>query len=178
MLGDWSKYVKELRVASLTIDFDDVTSVTEMIREAKRVYIIGNGGSASTASHFAVDLFKLAGVKVTALCDNIGMMTALSNDIHFTEAFCEEVSGYCEDGDVLVVISVSGDSLNLVRAVQQVKHKDVKVVGILGRKGQGTVKHYCDVVVSVDSNDYGICEDLHLAICHSVTRELAKGRKE
>lgn len=175
MSGNWSEYIAELRAASMTIDFADIEDAAELIDSAYEVYIIGNGGSTSTASHFAVDLFKQAKIRAIALGDNIGMMMALSNDIHFVEAFHREVEGYCEEGDVLVVISVSGDSLNLVRAIQAVRRKGVKVIGLLGRKGRGTTKHYCDVVVSVDSNDYGICEDLHLAICHSIARKLTKG---
>lgn len=171
-------YFHHLRNSIDNLDLESLKRISKAIRLAsekgKTIYAIGNGGSATTASHFAVDLAKGAGVRAVSLCDNFGLLTAISNDLHFIDSYAEQVELSLKRGDVLVIISVSGDSLNLVRAAVKARAKGVKVVGLLGRGGKGTVSWSCDEVSPVYSNDYGAVEDLHLAMCHAITQELKK----
>jgi len=174
MISDFLNYYEELKCKIDELKYEELQDITNLIKNCKGVvYIIGNGGSASTASHFAVDLSKGAKVKAVSLCDNSGLITAISNDLNFINSYEEQVKLLLNEKDILIVISVSGDSLNLIRAAVQAKRKKSKIIGLLGKDG-GTVKHYCDKKVIVRSRNYGVVEDTHLAICHSVAQILRK----
>jgi D-sedoheptulose 7-phosphate isomerase len=149
----------------------------ELVKVSKKVvYVAGNGGSASTASHFATDigvgsLRRNNPVRVVSLCDNTSAMTALSNDISFDAIFSDQLLLLGQPGDLLVVISASGNSHNLINAVSTASEIGVVVYSLTGFDGGKLKKITSGKNVHVQSKKgaYGLVEDAHLAICHVIT---------
>ncbi len=138
-----------------------------------QVFIVGNGGSAATANHFVCDFGKNAvqgdkrRFRILSLCDNIEKMTALGNDIAFEEIFRQQLINLMRPNDVMIVVSASGNSPDLVRACEYCKEKGGKIVALAGFTG-GKIKDFADVSMVVDSKSYERIEDLHLIILHMV----------
>jgi D-sedoheptulose 7-phosphate isomerase len=149
------------------------------------IYIAGNGGSSSTASHWVNDLGKATKrsgrrpMKVMCLSDNTSWFSALANDEGYEQAFAGQLENFAMPGDVLVCISASGNSANLVRAAELARACGVTTVGLLGFDG-GALKSIVDVTVCVctEKGAYELVEDVHSVICHSVTRSLIADRPE
>jgi len=159
-------------VKNIELDLDKITTAMEMLLYRKgRIYIIGNGGSAATASHFAVDLQKGCGLEAISLCEP-GLITAIGNDIGFDKIFSYQLERFGKIDDVLVIISVSGNSPNLIEAAKYAGKNGIKVIGLLGNYGKGNVEKYCDIYIDVPSGDYGVCEDTHLMICHAIAKTI------
>lgn len=140
------------------------------------VYIAGNGGSASTASHFATDigigsLTRSNPVKVISLCDNSAVMTAISNDIGYSAVFEQQLRLWAQPGDLLIVISASGNSQNLVNVVLAANDLGITTYSMTGFDGGKLKEMTQESNVHVESirGAYGLVEDAHLAICHVVT---------
>jgi len=164
----FSKVINKLK----ELNSEEIQSISNLIKNCKGIiYIVGNGGSATTANHFAVDLSKGAGIKAISLCANSGLITAISNDYNFIDSYSEQVKLFINEKDILIVISVSGDSLNIIRAVIEAKRKKAKIIGLLGKDG-GTVKHYCDDRIIVECDNYGVVEDCHLIVAHNIAGRL------
>jgi D-sedoheptulose 7-phosphate isomerase len=138
------------------------------------IFIAGNGGSAATASHLALDLQKAGrspggrSPRAISLADNAGLVTAWANDVSFGRVFAEQLEVLARPGDALVVISVSGSSPNLVNAVAAAQGLGLASVGLLGRTG-GALRDAVDVAVLVPSDDYGWVESAHVALHHILT---------
>jgi len=137
----------------------------------RRVFVCGNGGSASTASHMVNDLNKQAAVdgaprmRAISLNDNVPLLTAWSNDLDFAECFARQLANYVEAGDVLVGISTSGNSENVLRAVQAANEAGAATIGFTGDDG-GRLRSAVDCCVHVPSSDIGQQEDCHLVLNH------------
>lgn len=149
------------------------------------IFTAGNGGSASTASHLALDLQKAAstsagtGTRAMCLADSVGLITAWSNDTSFDRVFAEQlrVLGRAEDG--VVVISVSGDSANLIALLAVARERGMASVGLLGCDG-GRAAGLVDVSIIVPSSDYGWVESAHVVLHHVLTyglRDLASSHR-
>jgi D-sedoheptulose 7-phosphate isomerase len=148
------------------------------------VFVVGNGGSAATASHFACDLGK--GTRrdgpptfhVVSLTDNVPLLTAWANDNGYEHVFSEQLTTLGRPGDLLVAISASGNSPNVVAAIDAARSCRMAVVGLTGRSG-GRLAHLADEVVNVPSDRIEIVEDAHLVVAHSlcvaVRERLASG---
>jgi D-sedoheptulose 7-phosphate isomerase len=140
-------------------------------KDGKQVFVLGNGGSASTASHMTADLAKntiganMRRFRIMSLNDNVPLMTALSNDLGYHRVFTEQLMNLIRAGDVLVVISGSGNSPNVLRAIDYARDQCAQVIGLLGFSG-GRAAELCDTAVVVDSDDYGVIEDAHLILNH------------
>ena len=143
------------------------------------VFAIGNGGSAATASHFTCDLSKGTRrggpptFRTLALTDNVPVMTAWANDYSFERVFAEQLVSLAQPGDVLVAISVSGTSPNIVSAVSEARALGLTVISLTGQTG-GTLAAMSDVLVTVPSDSMEVVEDAHLIVSHSLcvaTRE-------
>lgn len=155
--------------------------------EGRQVFIAGNGGSAATASHMANDFAKGVaeeggrGLRAIALSDNVPLITAIANDRGYTEVFAEQLLTLGHPGDVLVVISGSGNSANIVRAVEVAQGMQIRTIALLGMGG-GQVAQMADVSVVVPSDDYGPIEDIHMVLDHLITAYmrhwLATGRRD
>lgn len=143
-------------------------------RAGRRIYLIGNGGSAATASHMANDLSKQATVsghpllRAIALTDNVPLITAWSNDESYAECFARQMVNHLEPGDVLVAISCSGDSPNILRAVELARSIGAHSIGLTGDIGGG-LRRLVDCCIAVPSAHIGQQEDLHLVVNHALT---------
>jgi D-sedoheptulose 7-phosphate isomerase len=176
--GALERHLREVARALDSIPARDVGSVVEAILDAARrgghVYVAGNGGSATTASHLACDLAKSTIVdgrrrlRVTSLCDGVALLTAWANDVSYERAFAEQLVGVVKPADVLLLISVSGNSPNVLAAAGVARDEGARTLALVGGDG-GALRAAADVVVQVDSRDYGVVEDCHLAIQHAVT---------
>ncbi|MBA3449719.1 MAG: SIS domain-containing protein [Chloroflexia bacterium] len=137
------------------------------------VFVVGNGGSAATASHFACDLAK--GTRgdgpptfhVVALTDNVALLTAWANDSGYERVFAEQLASLARPGDVLVAISASGTSPNVVAAVEAARSCEVGSIALTGRDG-GLLGQMADTVVRVPSDRKEVVEDAHLIVAHSL----------
>lgn len=178
-----NQYRTDLIEAFNKIDTQQIQEVVNVIREAyqrdKTVFVFGNGGSASTASHLACDWGKGTlkdpsnmsekRFKIISLTDNMATITALGNDLSYEDIFVQQLRNLIQEGDVVIGISASGNSPNVVKALKYAKEYGANTVGFLGFKTGGKAKEYCDISIVVDSNSYGIVEDLHLILNHLLT---------
>jgi len=147
-------------------------AIRNAISENGTIYVLGNGGSATTASHFVNDMRIIAQrrgltVKAVSLSDNIACITAVGNDLSFNEIFKAQIVGILKKEDLLFLISVSGNSANLISAAHYAKEVGAGTVALLGFDGGELLKisdFYC-LVPSLD-DEYGPTEDIHLSICH------------
>ena len=160
------------------IDVNSVADAAEgllQVRDANgTMFLAGNGGSASTANHLALDLQK-AGIspkgvrpKVISLSENIGLITAWGNDESFDVVFEKQLEALAEEGDSLLIISVSGSSPNLVRAVSKANDVGMLTVGFLGKDG-GACRDLLDCPIILPSWDYGWVESGHVVLHHILT---------
>lgn len=149
------------------------------------IFLCGNGGSAAMASHFAADLNKttLASVadrsvrrfRAVSLADNMALMTAWGNDVAYHRVFAEQLINLGQPGDVLVAISGSGNSPNIVAAVVAANDRSITTIGLTGKTG-GRLKDHCNLCIQVGTDDYAHNEPLHSAIFHLMTFYLREWR--
>jgi D-sedoheptulose 7-phosphate isomerase len=171
------------------IDLDEIERVFHLLRSARdrgaMIYLAGNGGSASTASHWANDLGKATKaserdpIRVISLTDNVSWLTALANDEGFERGIAGQLENFARSGDVLAVISASGNSPNLLRAVELARARGVVTVGLLGFDG-GALKTMVDAVLLLPTRKgaYGLVESGHALLCHILSACLAADRAE
>lgn len=154
----------------------------EAWRDGRRVYLFGNGGSAYTASHHVMDYLKTAAVQgrkrlqAFSVNDNFGITTALGNDISYDDTFRYPLETYAKKGDIAVAISCSGNSPNVVKAVEWAKANGVTVVALTGFKG-GKIGAAADIHIHVPSDNYGVIEDLHMSVGH-IAAQMLKNKVE
>jgi D-sedoheptulose 7-phosphate isomerase len=163
------------------IDSRAIEAYAELLFQAwrlqRQVFVFGNGGSASTASHHVCDYVKTAAVgnqpRLRAFClsDNVGLSTAVGNDNSYDDIFAYPLAAYARPGDVAVAISCSGNSPNVIRACQWALSNGVMVVGLTGFSG-GALKSLANVHIHVPSDNFGIIEDLHLSVGHVASQLL------
>ena len=141
------------------------------------VLTFGNGGSASTASHFVTDFVKTAAVegqrrlRAISLNDNVPMLTAIGNDYDYRESFEHPLDTYGKQSDVAVAVTGSGTSPNIVAACERAKQKGLELICLTGFDG-GSIGGMADLHINVPSENYGPIEDLHMSIGHMVTQTL------
>jgi D-sedoheptulose 7-phosphate isomerase len=154
-----------------------VSAIFRAWADRKQVFVLGNGGSASTASHMGNDLSKatiVPGVprmRVISITDNVALMTAWGNDESYDCIFKEQLENLLDAGDVVVAISASGNSPNVLRAVEFARARGAVTVGWTGRKG-GKLKDAVDHCLHAPTDDIGIIESVHLVVDHLITRLL------
>ena len=168
-------YLEELQAALAALDEAEVQSCRDLLEEVRdqggQVFLCGNGGSAATASHMANDLGKGASYgrarrfRVVALTDNVAWMTALANDVNYEAIFAEQLHNLGQAGDVLIAISGSGNSQNVLNAVEVARDKGMKTIGWTGFGG-GKLAGMVDRAVVVDSHHMGRVEDVHTVLMH------------
>ncbi|MBI4345226.1 MAG: SIS domain-containing protein [Elusimicrobia bacterium] len=148
--------------------------IVESEKKGRTVYVMGNGGSAATASHIATDLSKTAHVagrppiKCVSLADNVPFITAIGNDLSFDDIFSRQLENLLGAGDVVLLISGSGNSPNLLKAAALARSRGAKTAALLGFDG-GKLKGAVDLALLVSSDQYGVIEDLHMSIGHILT---------
>lgn len=157
--------------------------VIDAYKGGGKVLLIGNGGSAADAQHIAGELvgrFKLEriGLPAIALSTNTSILTALSNDYEYDTVFSRQLKALANDNDVLIAITTSGTSPNILKAVEVARSKSVKVIGLTGRNG-GKLKDMADLTIIVPSNNTPRIQEAHITIghiiCDLVERELFNG---
>lgn len=179
--GQVDAYLARLTAAVAAVDRAAVQRAAAALLDAHRrggiVYLCGNGGSAATASHMASDLAKgaptgpVTGLRTHALTDNVPLITAWANDLDYAGVFSEQIRTLVRAGDALVAISASGNSPNIVRAVEQARTQGALTIGLSGFGG-GRLAELADVSVIVPSHEYGPVEDVHLALGHAIATAL------
>lgn len=178
---DIRQYFTTVQTVLDTIPFEAVDAVVAALTEAQHagqtVYIFGNGGSAATATHFACDLAKRPNVtgqprfRVIALTDNNALMTALSNDISYDRVFAEQLAPLVRAGDVVIGISGSGNSPNVLEGIAVANAAGAITVGFCGFDG-GKLKGMVDLPVHIDHNNMAMVEDIHLMLEHAICERL------
>jgi len=178
------QYISEIKkcIEQIENDLGDrLDRLLEILLEARKnqktVFIMGNGGSGSTASHFACELAKNTIVpgdirsKVIALTDNVPQILAWANDTDYENIFVEQLKNLMDEGDVVIGISVSGRSRNVLKALRYANENGAVTIGLTGFDG-GELKKIAKEVIIVQSNNMQCCEDIHLMIQHILTSML------
>lgn len=177
-------YIKEQKTALDSIPVNQVALLIQKFKSAwtedRQIFVFGNGGSAANASHFVTDLGKGASDKMDkpfrcmSLNDNTPWMTALGNDYSYDEVFSRQLMNFARPGDLLLTMSVSGKSPNLVKAVQWAKEHEIFTIALVGGK-RGKLAEIADFVIVADSTHYGRVEDAHMGICHMICYAFMEG---
>jgi len=157
------------------LDQNEILSVAEILKNArknkKQIFIFGNGGSGSTATHFACDINKGVSYnrderfKVICLNDNIPTLLAYSNDVGYEVVFAEQLKNFVHEGDVVIGISGSGNSSNILKAMEVAKAHRAITIGITGFSG-GKLKGLADYSLNANVNDMQLSEDVHMIWVH------------
>jgi len=177
---DAKQYFEELQRVMDNLPKDGIDQISDALVRAydagRTVFLCGNGGSASLASHFACDLGKGTAycnggkrLRALSLTDNLPTLTAWANDSSYEDVFSEQLRNFVQPGDLALAISCSGNSKNVLNALQVARETGATTVGMSGFQG-GEMKSLCDICVVVPSNNMQIIEDLHLAMVHSIFR--------
>jgi D-sedoheptulose 7-phosphate isomerase len=156
---------------------DILSLLEETYRNGHRIFIMGNGGSAATASHFALDLAKntiMPGaprLKAISLTDHVPLITAWSNDTAYEHIFEEQLANMIEPGDLVIGISTSGNSPNVINALKLAKKSCAATVSLLGAEG-GLIKNIVDSYVLAPGQNIEQEEDAHMILTHIITRHM------
>ena len=172
-----SDYREQVLRAAQTIDPALVEAAIEEFRRARdddrQIFVFGNGGSASTASHFVTDVVKSASLdkpkrfRIFALTDTVSTITAYANDLHFEYVFVEQLKNYARPGDLIVAITGSGNSRNVIRALEYATALGCRRIALTGRDG-GKTGVLADIHINVAEPHMGRIEDCHMMICHMI----------
>ena len=154
------------------LDLDAIDAIAKALERAekkgKQVFVMGNGGSAATASHIATDWSKTAErvgnplIRCMSLNDNMAFMTAIGNDLGYEHIFSRQLQNLLQRDDVVVIISGSGNSPNVIKAAEYATEKGATTIGMTGFTG-GKLRKMVDICLHIDSDQYGVIEDLHMA---------------
>lgn len=171
------QYKTELIKAIDSIDSTKVEQAIDWFREAREnnrhIFTCGNGGSAASASHFATDIIKGASYlrdkrfRILALTDSLSTLTAYSNDVNYDCVFAEQLKNFAEPGDVVLAISGSGNSPNVVEAVKYANEAGCKTIALTGRDG-GKLGPLAQLNIQVPVPHMGRIEDAHMIVCHMI----------
>ena len=170
-------YKNTLSTALDTIDLSNVSRAIEILAEARAngrtIFVCGNGGSASTASHFACDMVKGASFqresrfRIMALTDSLPTITAYSNDVAYECVFAEQLKNFARPDDVVMLISGSGNSPNVLRAAEYARSINCRTIALTGRDG-GKLGPLAELQIRVAEPHMGRIEDGHMVICHMI----------
>ena len=180
-----AEYVKAQSAALASVPIEAVERLVARLqtahREDRQVFIIGNGGSAANASHFATDLGKGASDKlgkrfrVQSLTDNVAWMTAIGNDYAYEDLFVRQLENFARPGDLVLSISVSGNSPNCVKALQWANDHGLNTFVIVGAK-RGRMAEIAQEAVVVADTHYGRVEDVQMNLLHMACYAFIEGR--
>jgi D-sedoheptulose 7-phosphate isomerase len=183
-----TNYLRKFELLLHQIDMNALERIVQHLRNAQdsgaTIYVAGNGGSAATASHWVNDLGKAtkspgrAPMRVMSLSDNVSWLTALANDEGYERVFSGQLENFARAGDVLIVVSASGNSPNLMQAVELAANRGVVTIGLLGFDG-GALKNKVDecLWLRTEKGAYGLVESGHALLCHVLTDCLAGDRE-
>jgi D-sedoheptulose 7-phosphate isomerase len=180
-----AKYFHNLASLIPQLPFSAISQIVsiflEAVEEQRTIFIFGNGGSAASASHMMCDMNKGASdistnrrPKVMALTDNVSLISAWANDFGYERVFSEQLKTFLKPRDVAFAISTSGDSPNVLLALETAREYGALTVGVAGCQG-GQMKGLCDVCAVVPSDNVQVVEDLHHAMLHSIFTAVREG---
>jgi len=171
-------YLARLSELLAGVPEEAVDEVVEVLLRARtrgsRVYIMGNGGSAATSAHLATDLMKTSQVaglrplRAFSLAESSSLITAWANDTAYEDVFSQYLSSVLDPDDVVIAISASGNSPNIVRGLEAAREYGAETIGLVGFDG-GAAADLVDVTIHIRSFDYGLVEDAHMAVGHAVS---------
>lgn len=183
----FDQYSAELQEAMNGIPREEIQQLADMIEEArlngKHVVVLGNGGSAAAASHWVCDFGKGINtdsskrLKIMAPVDNTGVFSALGNDCGYDSTFREQIRNYLEPGDLVISLSVSGNSGNLLEAHRYAREIGAKTACIIGDLNGG-LKDLSDFVMTIHSRNYGVVEDLHIILEHAISQQMRRSNEQ
>lgn len=172
-----SEYAQKLRITLDSIPLSRVDELIEIFRTARdedrQIFVCGNGGSAATANHFACDIVKGASLgrdkrfRIQALSEQVPTMTAYANDVGYDVVFAEPLRNFARPGDLVLIITGSGNSPNVLKALEVGRELGCKTVALTGRGG-GKAAPLADFLIDVDDTHMGRVEDAHMVITHMV----------
>lgn len=171
-------HVRQTRAALGRLDLAALQRIESVLRitraEGRRVFTLGNGGSAATAMHLATDLMLLPErFDIVCLNGNAAMVSALANDYGFEQVFARQLAAQAAAGDVVVAISASGNSPNCIAAAAQARACGATVLALVGFDG-GALLEMADDALHVAADDYRVAEDVHATACHALAAALAR----
>ncbi|NJM09104.1 SIS domain-containing protein [Candidatus Gracilibacteria bacterium] len=177
MQNTLKQYWAELALIAQAIDLDEIAAAAAMLLNCHRrggtIFIFGNGGSAATAAHFACDLAKgtrsvaCGGLRVLALVDSAPLLTAWANDSSYERIFAEQVTLLARPGDLVLAISASGNSPNVLAGVQAARTRGAETIALTGWPG-GALRTLVDLAVHTPDACIELVEDMHMAMAHSI----------
>ena len=186
MFENYKYYIQLMNSSLQNINYEVVDNLkTKLINcysNSKNVFICGNGGSADNANHITNDFVygvrqKIGdGLKFYSLCANESVTTCLANDVGYENIFSHQINLYGEKNDLLIVLSGSGNSLNVINAITNANNKKINTFGIIGYDGGRCIKILKETI-HIPVNDMQICEDIQLVIMHMVMKDLQKELK-
>jgi len=180
-VNNFKNYFRKLKEALDKVDIDSINQVVDILMKCRdnkgTMYIFGNGGSAANASHIAGDFLKGISFgmekrfKTHCLNDNIAGTTAITNDLSYDEIFIEQLKTYLSPGDVVIGISGSGNSENVIKAVKWARDSGATTIALVGFKG-GRLHQIAEYVIHAPVDDMEITEDIHTVVFHAIKQEL------
>lgn len=179
----FGEYISQLTKSLASLDTKALQQIRDELltarEQGRNVFVVGNGGSASTASHMANDLSKgvlghagdkdIKRFRIVSLTDNVSIITAWANDTAYEKCFSEPLKALIDAGDLLIAISASGNSKNVLNAVDVAKQAGARVIGLAGFDG-GALETKCDVCLTARIPKYDVVEDIHMIVSHVLTR--------
>ena len=178
---NFENYGKELFGAIQNVDEktlnEAINCILKKIKQKKQIFICGNGGSAAIANHYVADYLKLlrektkVKTKIISLSSSIELITAISNDRNYDQIFSYQLESLANKGDLLILISSSGNSKNIVNALKYAKKNSISTIGFSGFSG-GYLKKNCDISLHYENKSYQLSEDYHHILMHFIMIEL------
>ena len=176
-------YIENLNESILDSEIENIdlaaNKIISTIKMKNNIFVCGNGGSAAIANHYVVDFIKffkeksIYKPKIVSLSNSIESITAISNDLDYKKIFSYQAENLCKKNDLIIIISSSGNSKNIVELVKFAKKNKIKTIGFSGFKG-GYLKKNSDISVHVNAQNYGISEDAHHILMHAILQYLIK----
>jgi len=176
-------YIDKISFSILASDFKNLdkaaNAIISTIKNDNDIYVCGNGGSAAIANHYVVDFLKFFKEnssykpKIYSLSNSIEAITAISNDISYDKIFSYQAENLCKKNDLIIIISSSGNSKNVIELINFAKSKKIKTIGFSGFRG-GYLKKNSNISIHINAENYGISEDSHHILMHGILQYLVK----
>jgi D-sedoheptulose 7-phosphate isomerase len=179
-MKSFDEYLDQIKKYADLVDRESIESAVGILSGCARVYIMGNGGSAAVADHWVCDYMKginedtkiYPPVKAISLVSNGPLLTALANDMGYENIFSKQLEYYrCGSGDVVLAISASGNSKNVVNGIRKARYLGALTIALTGFDG-GEAAIAADINIHVPSDNYGVVEDIHMMVLHSISQRI------
>ena len=183
-LIDYNKKLNDILKEHHFNEIEKITKFLEVsIKKEKNIFVCGNGGSASVANHFLCDFNKGIKVsssrklmpKVISLSNSIELISAIANDLRYEEIFSYQIENYAKKNDVLIIISSSGKSKNILNVVKNAKKNNLKIISFIGFGNNKLIKKFSNFYLNLNTKNYGLTEDIFQSIMHMISQYINPG---